>query len=271
MTTFVAIGDSVTVGLGDPMPGGGWRGWAGLLAGSFEPGAALHNLAENGATISELPARQLPKAVELRPDVAAVLAGVNDTLRGRFDLAGIAAGFDTVVADLTRSGAVVLTASLPDPGLMLRIPELMRRPLARRIHAINTVVEETGRRYGAVHVDMAAHPALYQRTMWGVDRLHPSEAGHRLLARLFHAELAASGYPIGAPPGAEPTGTHPTAWQSALWMATKGTGWVARRATDFLPHLARLVTSEAWHQLRGRTIVLDSRYQAEIDGVLTEG
>jgi len=25
MTTFVALGDSITVGMGDPAPGGGWR------------------------------------------------------------------------------------------------------------------------------------------------------------------------------------------------------------------------------------------------------
>jgi hypothetical protein len=33
VTRFAALGDSVTVGLGDPMPQGGWRGWAALLAG----------------------------------------------------------------------------------------------------------------------------------------------------------------------------------------------------------------------------------------------
>ena len=32
MIRFAALGDSVTSGYGDPMPGGGWRGWAVLLA-----------------------------------------------------------------------------------------------------------------------------------------------------------------------------------------------------------------------------------------------
>ena len=27
MTTFVALGDSITVGMGDQAPDGGWRGW----------------------------------------------------------------------------------------------------------------------------------------------------------------------------------------------------------------------------------------------------
>ena len=33
MTTFTALGDSITLGLGDPTPGGEWRGWAVFLAG----------------------------------------------------------------------------------------------------------------------------------------------------------------------------------------------------------------------------------------------
>ena len=35
MTTFVALGDSITVGMGDPAPEGGWRGWAALLAATL--------------------------------------------------------------------------------------------------------------------------------------------------------------------------------------------------------------------------------------------
>ncbi len=34
---FAALGDSVTLGIGDQMPQGGWRGWAALLAGSLAP------------------------------------------------------------------------------------------------------------------------------------------------------------------------------------------------------------------------------------------
>ena len=34
---FAALGDSITLGIGDQMPQGGWRGWAALLAGSLAP------------------------------------------------------------------------------------------------------------------------------------------------------------------------------------------------------------------------------------------
>jgi lysophospholipase L1-like esterase len=71
MTTFAALGDSITLGVGDPAPGGGWRGWAAFLAQSL-PGGHLVNLAANGARAADVERAQLPRALELRPDVASV-------------------------------------------------------------------------------------------------------------------------------------------------------------------------------------------------------
>ncbi|MFC4011383.1 GDSL-type esterase/lipase family protein [Nonomuraea purpurea] len=133
---IAALGDSVTVGVGDSVAG---RGWAALLAEALAP-ADLANLAVNGARVADVLRDQVPRAVALRPSFVTLLVGVNDTLRGDFDPVGIAADLDVVLARLTATRARVLTATLPDPGLMLRIPELLRRPLARRVRTINTIV-----------------------------------------------------------------------------------------------------------------------------------
>jgi GDSL-like Lipase/Acylhydrolase family/GLTT repeat (6 copies) len=69
MTTFAALGDSITLGVGDPVPGGGWRGWAALLADSL-PRGRLVNLAANGARVADVERTQLPRALELRPVTA---------------------------------------------------------------------------------------------------------------------------------------------------------------------------------------------------------
>ncbi|MCZ1011172.1 GDSL-type esterase/lipase family protein [Streptomyces lydicus] len=79
---FVALGDSLTEGLGDPVPGGGWRGWAALLAGALgeRPGGVeLVNLARSGALAAELAERQLPVARDLGPRFASLVVGANDT------------------------------------------------------------------------------------------------------------------------------------------------------------------------------------------------
>ncbi|MGP4098890.1 GDSL-type esterase/lipase family protein [Nonomuraea sp. KM90] len=166
---LAALGDSVTVGLG--------------------------NYAVCGARVADVLRDQLPRALELRPSLATVLVGVNDTLRGDFDPAVFAADYEQLVARLSETGATVLTSTLPDPR------------------------------------------------MWGLDRLHPSERGHRQLARLFAARLGTRGLAVRLP-DPEPAAPEPTAWAGAFWLATAGTAWLARRCWDFLPAFARLVAEE---------------------------
>ncbi|HYB17441.1 MAG TPA: GDSL-type esterase/lipase family protein, partial [Streptosporangiaceae bacterium] len=72
MTAFAALGDSITVGMGDPDPEsheGDWRGWAALLAASL-PQPEMHNLATLGALAADVERLQLPAAADLKPDVA---------------------------------------------------------------------------------------------------------------------------------------------------------------------------------------------------------
>ena len=125
MTTFAALGDSITLGIGDPVPsaqgGRAWRGWAALLAaGLTEPD--LHVLASNGACAADIRRVQLPRALALRPDIASVVFGINDTLRPGFDPELIESAAADTVGALRASGAQVLTMRLPDAGWMLRLP-----------------------------------------------------------------------------------------------------------------------------------------------------
>lgn len=249
MTTFVALGDSITLGVGDPIrldPAAskrGWRGWAALLAETL-PDPALHIVATNGACMGDLERDQLPQALQLRPDVASVVIGVNDTLRPNFDPDRIAAAAAHTVGALRAAGADVLTMRLPDPGRMLGLPGVLARPLARRAHQLNGVMDEVAKRFATLHFDAATDVEAYDPRMWAVDRLHPSERGHRLIARRFHALLADSGHLLGAPPGAEPMNPPPTKLAEFAWMATKGTAWVARRSTDLVPNLLAMAFAE---------------------------
>lgn len=196
MTVFVALGDSITVGIGDPVPEGGWRGWAALLAATLDQ-PDLRNLATLGALAADVEHRQLPVAVAARPDVASVVVGLNDTLRGDFDPGRTGASVDRTVAALRAAGAEVLTARLPDPGQMFGLPGALARPLARRMRAVNAEMDQVALRYRTVHLDAARDRAIYERRYWSVDRLHPNERGHRLIACRFHGLLAAAGYLAG--------------------------------------------------------------------------
>ncbi|WP_340383300.1 SGNH/GDSL hydrolase family protein [Streptomyces sp. SS7] len=289
---FVALGDSLTEGVGDPA-GDGWRGWAALLAdGLTEEAAGLSrsagaagaggcagpaasggaveftNLAVSGAQTRDVLERQLPAGLALRPDLVSVVVGVNDTLRCTFDIHAVAARLDTVYAAFAEQGAVLLTACLPDPGAMLGLPGALARPLARRQRAVNTVVHALSERYGAVHLHAAEGAWLTDREMWSADRLHPGERGHRQLAVRFHALLAEAGLATGPAPSPEPERPAPTTSASLWWLATAGTGWVARRCTDLLPQLLGLAADEMRHRARGTSARLDLRASAAVSAAL---
>lgn len=258
MTRFVALGDSITLGIGDPVRTAaaagqtgrrGWRGWSALLAEGL-PEPELHNLAVNGACIAGVERDQLPRALQLRPDIASVVVGINDTLRPNFDLGRIAAAAAHTVGALRAADAAVLTLRLPDPGKMLSVPGVLARPLARRAGEVNLVMDAVAGRFGTLHFDAAGDPGAYDPGMWAVDRLHPSERGHRYIARRFHAMLAAAGYQVGPPPDPEPGNPPPSRLAEVTWMATKGTAWVLRRSTDLVPSLLAMAIME-WRS--GRT------------------
>jgi X-X-X-Leu-X-X-Gly heptad repeat protein len=244
MTTFVAMGDSITVGMGDPAPeGAGWRGFAALLADTL-PQPDLHNLAFLGAQAADVERVQLPAALDLRPDVVSLVVGINDTLRGDFSPERTGAAVGRTVAALREAGAQVLTMTLPDPGQMFGLPQALARPLARRMRAVNKAVDEVSHRYGALLMDAARDQDTYDRRYWSVDRLHPNERGHRLMACRFHHLLAESGYPVGPGPDPEPSSPPPTRLAEFAWLATKGTAWVIRRSKDLVPALLYLAVRE---------------------------
>ncbi|MFE1443737.1 SGNH/GDSL hydrolase family protein [Streptomyces sp. NPDC058739] len=254
---FVALGDSLTAGVGDRVADG-WRGWAALLADGLDPEAVeFTNLAVSGAQTRDIVESQLPVALGLKPDLASVLIGVNDTLRCTFDIHAVAARLDRAYAAFAEQGTVVLTACLPDPGAMLGLPGSLARPLARRQRAVNTVVHALSERYGAVHLHASDGGWLTDRALWSADRLHPGERGHRQIALRFHELLAETGLADGKPPEAEPEFAAPTRAASLLWLATAGTAWVVRRCTDLLPQLLRLAADETRHRVRGTSARLD--------------
>ena len=247
---FAALGDSVTEGLGDPLPGGGWRGWAALLAESLSSPTFV-NYAASGATTARVLAEQLPLALDFGPSVASVVVGVNDVLRPGFDPVAIEDRLDQVVGSLCASGAVVLTARMPDPGRMLRLPGALRRPLGRRTEELNTAVQAVAARHRTVHIDLADHPSVADRSAWHVDRLHPNERGHRVVAREFARALADRGLPVLGLPSTEPGGGRSTRpFEHVWWLATKGTGWMIDRGTDLVPYLLGMAAREFWSAVR---------------------
>jgi lysophospholipase L1-like esterase len=245
--TLVALGDSTTVGIGDPLPRRRWRGFGPLLAAALgEPGQVrFANLSFPGARMRDVRVRQLPEALRSRPDAAVLVVGMNDTLRSDFDLVKMHDDLDRVVGSLTARGTVVVTARYHDHARVFALPGPLRRALRRRITQLNEVNDVVVARHNALCLDLHRMPGAYDVAAWSVDRLHPSELGHRMLARGFAGLLADAGclvpnqISLACSGGVQTNVLHHVAW-----LILKGVPWLWRRGSDLLPYAASIMLQE---------------------------
>ncbi|MFE5668758.1 SGNH/GDSL hydrolase family protein [Streptomyces niveus] len=255
--SLVAVGDSVSEGVGDPYRGGALRGWIHYLTAEpvGRPGLELvANLARSGATVAALRRDQLDRAVALAPAYITCVIGVNDVIPGRFDVARFEDDYAHVVAALSGAAGVgVLTMTLHDVGAALPLPRARRARLRRRIAEANEVIERVSRRNGAWLIDARVAVRPDGAGIVCVDRLHPNRRGHRYLAALAGDLLRAGGAAPGAAtalPDADPLRDRITSGaRHALWVG----GHLVR------PLAGALFTSRRGGRVRASSLPADRR------------
>lgn len=251
---YVALGDSQTEGIGDGEEDTGYRGWADRLAerlAVINPDLRYANLAVRGRLAAQVRSEQLGPALELRPDLATVMAGMNDLIRPGFDAEAVAGCLAEMFEALTAAGAHVVTVTYPNIG---RIAPLAR-PLMPRVLEFNDRIRVAAARYDVTLLDTFPHAVTTDSRMWSVDRLHASPRGHaRIAAAMAHALNL---------PGSDNSWTLPfppqrprAPWQAAAtelrWLATFAGAWVYRRLrgrssgdghSAKRPHLTSVITN----------------------------
>jgi lysophospholipase L1-like esterase len=223
--SFVALGDSFTEGLEDPAPDGGLIGWADRVAAVLAdqvPGFTYANLAIRGKLLPEVVAEQVPRAVELAPDLVSLAAGGNDILRGS-DVDELAAQFDPAVAALQAVGCRVLIFTGFDPRMFPVI-----RLLRGRIAAYDMHLRGIADARGCDLVDLWSMRALRDARAWSPDRLHLTSVGHQKVA-LRTCEV------LGLPVAGDWRAPLPPARSLAhqdRGQLTRSSAWLAARRQD---------------------------------------
>lgn len=230
---FVAVGDSFTEGLDDLCPaGGGFRGWADLVAGALAARAAdfrYANLAVRGRLFSRVVDEQVPLAVAMRPDLVSFAAGGNDVLRRGFDGPALAARLDPVIGQLRAGGADVIVFRSAD--VTARLPG--QRLTTPRVALLNRLIDETAERHGAALVDLWGDDEFSNPRLWSADRLHLSSAGHHRVAAHVLTVLDVNPDPVWWEVPSRPL---PRPWLATRaadlsWAGQHLAPWITRRIT----------------------------------------
>ncbi|MBC7723446.1 MAG: SGNH/GDSL hydrolase family protein [Burkholderiaceae bacterium] len=229
-SSYAAIGDSFTEGVGDDLPDGTVRGWADLVAlglAAASPGTVTYaNLAIRGRLLAPIIAEQLAPAIALSPDLLSINGGGNDILRPRVSIAAITDRLEAAVDLAVAGGCHVILTSGANPTRHI--------PLGSLVHArgeqFARAIRDRLPKQSVTFVDNWADAELADIRYWSRDKLHLNPLGH---ARVAGNVLAALDVPAAdvAADGHPPDGTPEPAQRTSAYWRHYVLPWIGRRVT----------------------------------------
>jgi lysophospholipase L1-like esterase len=232
-TSFVALGDSFTEGVADLGVNNSYLGWADRLAAKLSDAYCTQaqpllyaNLAIRGRVLTQIVNEQLPRALELNPGLVSFAGGVNDAMRGSFDLDVKATELEFAVRELRSAGQDVLLFAFGNPARNSKVLGL----ISERFAGLRSATLAIASAYDCYLVDFWDLEIFDDPGIWDADRLHLNPRGHALVA---DAAMQALGW--GDADWSTPTGE---IVESALparmighasWAKNHGWPWLSRR------------------------------------------
>lgn len=181
-------GDSVTDCNRDRgQPSSLGTGYVAMIAQALSgSGANPINCGVSGDRVQQLDARWESDCIDLRPDVVTILIGINDVWR-QFD-SGLRLDFEvfemTYQRLIDRTSAVSKSIILMEPFLIPAMTD--KAPMRPLVDATVNIVRTLAQRNSLTLVPLdgmfTAASASKPPHHWAEDGIHPSAAGHRLIA-----------------------------------------------------------------------------------------
>lgn len=153
----------------------------------------FYNRGISGNKLPDLQARWVTDTIALRPDILSILAGVNDYWHSR------SFGYTGTTADYERQYTTLLTdtrAALPGITLVVLEPFVLRTGAVdaswfpafdERRAAATRVATAVGARFVPLQAAFDARAAETGSEAWAKDGVHPTPAGHALIAQQWRA------------------------------------------------------------------------------------
>ncbi|MEV6279081.1 SGNH/GDSL hydrolase family protein [Nocardia sp. NPDC051832] len=185
---FGVIGDSLSAGTGDPVPGYAPLGWCDRFEGilrSVRPELAYLNLARIGAKTPEVIAEQFDRMRAFEPDLLHVNSGANDIVRRAPDFGEIERDLRRMYELAAGTGAQL---SVFTPGRAYVVPVFA--DWHDRLSRLNDLTRRLAGEYDAVLTDFWDHDFNDRPDLLSADRIHFSTAGQAVIAAELVKQLA---------------------------------------------------------------------------------
>lgn len=193
-SSYVAVGDSFSEGMGDTLPDGSVRGWTDLVALALgrNVGSPIRyaNLAIRGKKLEPIIAEQVEPALALGAELVTFNGAGNDIMRPRVSIDAVAARLVEAAERLGSGGARVVVVSGGNPSGHIPMGRLVSgrgdELAAAVLHRLPA---------GMTYVDNWSDAVLAQGRFWSADNLHLNTIGH---IRVAANVLGALGVPVPA-------------------------------------------------------------------------
>ena len=183
---YVALGDSTAEGIGATDPS---RSYPSLVFEKIKQDkkeAVFYNLGKGGARVKDVIESQLPKVIELKPDLVTISVGAND-LHGRTKLKHFEKDFFKLIEVLSeRTEATIIISNIPDVSLLPSLSIFVRYLSKFLTRRLNRVIYRYAKRSQCVLIDLYDGSKMYSKKysdLISEDGFHPSDKGYSLWAK----------------------------------------------------------------------------------------
>jgi lysophospholipase L1-like esterase len=183
---FIAIGDSVAQGIGEPVEGYVNLPWADRVAAELRevaPDLEYLNLAQRDMLATQVRATQVAPALAFAPDLALISCGGNDALRASYRPDEVDEQLIAIIEPLHAAGADIVTIGMFDTSSSFAIRPAVKPQVGRRMRMLAYRTRLIAARFNAMHVYVVGHPLeATPEQLFATDGIHGNMRSHAICA-----------------------------------------------------------------------------------------
>lgn len=189
---YVAIGDSTVEGIGASHHSKSFPSLVFEKIKKDKKEAVFYNLGKGGAKVRDVIESQLPKAIELKPNLITISVGGND-LHRRTKLKHFEKDFLHLIKTLKeKTDAEIIISNIPDVSLLPTLSIFVKYLSKFMTGRLNRVINKHAKQFKCILIDLyegSRENSRKYRDLISSDGFHPSDKGYSLWANAIIAYL----------------------------------------------------------------------------------